>query len=166
MLSQWFSTCLPSLLELQHRGCTPTTCHLSGLGYSFSEPAPPALGAWSGGAAAQVALGLKWRTGEPGRAGWALTWVPAIPDQFITDTWRLNELGAGNAQASARDLLNALNAITLSDGSTATVGTVHRSSHGAPALGASFAPYQSVQPVLHLATCRRRLQYRGGLSPS
>jgi hypothetical protein len=166
MLSDWFLTCLPSLLELQHIETIPTTCRLSTVGFRYVEAAPPAHGAWTGGQASSVALGLHWLTGQARPRSGPITFVPGVPDAFVTDNWRVNELAYGNMVASGRDLFSALNAIHAPDGSPTVVGTVQRSHAGAPLGSALFSPYVAVVPTAKLVTIRRRIPARGALRPS
>jgi hypothetical protein len=165
VLDDWFVTCLPSLYELQHEGVIATTCRLELRGFRWVAAAPPGHGAWVGGQADNVALGLHWLTGEVGKGLSPITFVPGVPDVFIANNYRLNELAYGNLRASSSDLYDALNALHSPDGTPTVVGTLHRVTAGTPMPTAQFAPYVGVVPTLKVATIRRRIPARGQIAP-
>lgn len=154
---------------ITHEGCILVTCRLSTFGsqhVTLDETAPPSHGAWTGGQAAQVALGLSWKIGGPGRGVNPTTRVPGVPDAFTTDHARLNDLGFGNASSAAVDFLNLINAEPSPAGGNCLLGTLHRQHDRLPTTVATFAPFVAVAPVRHLATCRRRIQSFSQLTPS
>src|SRR5690242_2427373 len=147
-----------------HGGSSATTCRLSIAGLTILADAPPNHGAWTGGQADNVALGLKWQTSERGRRGWALTYVPAVPDVFITNNWQLRQLAWGNLLDSGTHLLQSMNLLPDPSGATLRAGTVHVSSRGAPLTASAFAAYVGVVPTPKVVTIRRRIPSTGGLS--
>lgn len=165
-VSDWFIDALVSVLELQHLGVIPTTCRLAVRGLAYVTTAPPSHGAWTGGQADNVAVGLHWMTGEYGKGLSPITYVPGVPDAFVTDNWRVNELAIGNLLASGQDLYNALNGLRSPDDTPTVVGTVHRARAGAPLSVATFAPYVGVVPTAKVVTIRRRIPHSRQVSPS
>lgn len=161
----WFVTCLPSIYELQHDGTVASTCRCANRTLRVVSAAPPGHGAWTGGQADNVATGLHWLTGEAGALRGPITFIPGVPDVFISDNWRLSATAWGNLTASGRDLYNALNALPSPGGTPQVVGTVHRSNAGAPLPAAEFAPYIGVVPSAKVVTIRRRIPDRRSLSP-
>lgn len=165
VLAGWFTTCLPNVLNLVHKGVSATTCRCGSRTDNVVEVAPPNEGFWEGGQADQVATGLHWLTSEPGALRGPITFVPGVPNQFVDSNYRLSQLGAGELTGSGRELLNALNGITAPDGSSQAVGTVHVSAAGAPLPVATFAPYTGVIPTMKLVTIRRRIPNRRRVAP-
>lgn len=162
--AQWFITCLPNLLALMHRGSSATTCRLSIAGLTVLRAAPPNVGLYTGGQADNVALGLKWQTSERGRRGWALTYVPAVPDVFIANNWQLDQRAWGNLIDSGSHLFAAMSALPDPSGAPLAPGTVHVSHGGAPLATAVFSRFVGVSPTPKVVTIRRRIPSSGGLS--
>lgn len=165
-IADWLLFGLPPMLELMHTDVVPTTCQLALPGNTLVEAAPPARGAWSGGQPDNCALGLCFHTGDLGRGANHITFVPGVPSVFISDHYRLNELGWGNAIASSRELLAGLNAIRAPDGLPAVAGTLRRQAAGAPLTHAQFSPFFSVSPTPKLVTIRRRIPRTRAISSS
>jgi hypothetical protein len=161
----FFSTCIPSLLELQHNAVMPTTCRLAENGVTVVLGAPPAVGAWEGGEANNCAGGLRWAFQGRGRRSWSMTYVPGLPSVFVADGYRINELGFGNMKASGTDFLNAMNLLSGGSGSTLVLGTLQRVLNEAPLGASAFAPYDSCSPISKVVTIRRRIRARSSLSP-
>jgi hypothetical protein len=165
IISDYFSTCIQPLLSCMHQGASLTTCRASILGLSVLEVAPTNIGEWAGGQADNVASGWKWETAQRGRAGWALTYLPAVPDIFIKDNQELSPVGWGNLLASAEDFRNLMNQLTAGVGYQQTIGTVHRSLGGTPLGSSTFAPYVGVTPTAKVVTIRRRIRRASQVSP-
>lgn len=161
----WFVTCLPTLYGLQHDGTIAGTCRAALPGLAIVDGAPPGHGAWAGGQADNVALGIHWATGEGGARRGPITFVPGVPDLFITDNWMLSAIAFGNLIAAARDLYNALNALPAPDGTFQVVGTLHRQRAGAPLAASEFVPYVGAIPTPKVVTIRRRIPARRAVSP-
>lgn len=166
VLSDFFLFVLPNFLALQHEGITPTTCRIVGPGFAITESAPASHGAWTGGQALNVALGIHWLTGQRRPHAGPITYVPGVPDVFIHDNHQLSQLGFGNLQASARDMYDAFPSVRAPDGTPQVVGTLERSAAGVPLTTAQFAPYIGVSATPHVVTIRRRISRTSGLSPS
>lgn len=154
---------------ITHSGCILATCRLATFGsqhVTLDEVPAPSHGAWTGGQAAQVALGISWRIGGPGRGRNPTTRMPGVPDAFTTDHARLNDVGFGNVGDAAVTFLNAINAEPSPAGGTCLLGTLHRQHQRLPTTVSTFEPFVSVAPVRHLATCRRRIQSFSQVTPS
>jgi hypothetical protein len=164
--ADFFLSCLPELLAVMHTGASATTCHLETRTLKIVRDAPPNAGLYAGGQADNCALGLKWLTGAAGRGGWALTYIPAVPDRFVANNWQLNQTAWGNLLDTGSHLYNALNAILSPDGTPEVVGTLNRVASGVVLPVASFAPFVGVVPTPKLVTIRRRIPDRGGVSPA
>lgn len=165
VLAGWFNTCLPPLYECMHEGVIATTCQLGLRGFVWAAAAPPGHGAWVGGQADNVALGFHWITGEVGKGKQPITYIPGVPDVFIANNWKVNELAIGNLRASGTDLYHNMQALPAPDGSTLVPGVLHRVVGGAPMPTAQFAPYVGVVPTTKVVTIRRRIPKTGQIQP-
>jgi hypothetical protein len=159
---------LEHVLQLMHSGATCTACRVSSFGLQpltlVRSPGPNA-GAWTGGQAAQVALGIHWLTGERGHRGMSITHLPAFPDAFTDDHASINQLAWGNVLASATDILADVAAIPGEAGGNCALGTVERSASGAPLASSRFVAFVGANPVSRVATIRRRISPNGRVSP-
>jgi hypothetical protein len=156
-LVDWFTSGLPQLLGLQHSGVIPTTCLLRVGGLALVEAAPPSHGAWTGGQADNVALGIAFKTNDRGKGATHINYVPGVPDVFISANYQISQVGWGNLQANARDLLAALNTIRSPLGLACVAGTLRRARGGLPLGHASFSPFAGVVATPQVVTIRRRI---------
>ena len=118
---------------------------------------PPAHGAFGGSLAQNTAAGISWRTGEPGRRGWTITYLPGCPQDFLEEGWQLSAEGYNNILDTAVNFQLSLSTLPSYPPNTLVLGTVHRSRHGAPLPASVFAPFVDWFPVSKIVTIRRRI---------
>jgi hypothetical protein len=126
---------------------------------------PPAHGAFPSEEACNVASGIIWGTGERGRSGWAITYLPSCPHDFVDTGWQLSAEGYNNILDSAVNFKLQLESLPLFPPQTLVLGTLHRSRAGAPLHTARFAPFLYVRPARKVTTIRRRIPSGRSVSP-
>ena len=157
LLNEYTLYALPNLLNGISAGTSPTTCRLQVSGNVVTVKNPPAHGAWSGQQALNCAGGLIWRTGDGGRRGWAISYLPGLPDGFVDGSWQLSASGYANLLDAGVNFKLQLESLPSYPDQTLVLGTLHRSRAGVPLPHSIFSPYLSVEPALKVVTIRRRI---------
>jgi hypothetical protein len=157
LLTEYGLYALPNLLSSQAAALSPTTCRLAVGGLSVVQKAPPASGAFSVSEPTNTASGIIWRTGDPGRRGWSITYLPGCPHDFVEGGWQLSAEGWGNILASAIGFRSQLESLPSYPPQTLVLGTLLRQSGGAPRAAAVFRPFVDVAPAPKVVTIRRRV---------
>lgn len=165
LLSDYTLFALPNLLSSCTDTLSPTTCRLTIEGLVEQEKNPPAHGAFSSSEPCNTASGITWRTGEGGRRGWALTYLPGCPHDFVESGWQLSAEGWGNILDSAVNFWLQMRTLPSFPPDTVVLGTLHRARSGVPLSAGLFAPFVSVAPAPRVVTIRRRLPKRRAVLP-
>jgi hypothetical protein len=168
VLNNWIIFVGAAVGGSMHSGAQLTTCRL----FSLRTSGPRALatfptnrGAWEGGQANHVAVGLYVRTTAYGRGSGSRVRLPACPDAFIDNNREVSATARGRLLAIANGLANFQNAPIGGVLTPTVLGTIQRQASGRPLSSATFAPATSVEACRRVETLRRRLPERGQLSP-
>lgn len=165
LLTDYTLYALPNLLDSMSDVVSPTTCRLSVSGLTEVQHNPPAHGAFGGGAPASTASGIIWTTGDAGRKGWAITYLPGTPTDFYEGQWQLSAEGYRNVLDSATNFKLQLETLPLYPPDTLVLGSLLRARNGAPRPSAVFRPFVNWRPSPKLVTIRRRIPPRQSVLP-
>lgn len=165
LLSEYTLFALPELLTSMGSNVSPTTCRLSAGGLTVVQHNPPAHGSFGGIAPCNTATGLIWTTGDPGRRGWSITYLPGTPQDFYEGGWQLSAEGYNNALDSAVNFRLQLQSLGSYPPDTLVLGTLLRERDGAPLPASVFRPFISVRPSPKIVTIRRRIPPRQSVLP-
>lgn len=157
LLQEYTLFALPNLLSSMSSELSPTTCRLSISGMTVDQHNPPAHGAFSISEATNTAAGIIWRTGDPGRRGWSITYLPGCPHDFVELGWQLSAEGYNNILDSAVNFKQQLEGLPSYPPQTLVLGTLLRSQNGAPRPNSVFRPFVSAAPADKVVTIRRRI---------
>lgn len=144
-------------------GTSVLTCRLRSTGietWDIVEGCSPNHGAWTGNQANMVASVCHWLTGETGRGRQAVTWIPGFPDNFTDDHLHANDTCMHTVRFQANTFLAAIAAMSAGTILQCSLGTVHRSRHGAPLHVATFSPFVDVTASRVIGRCGRRMRVR------
>jgi hypothetical protein len=165
LLQEYTLFALPNLLNTQAANVNPSTCRLSVGGLTVSQKNPPASGAFSVADAANTAAGITWYTGDAGRKGWAITYLPCCPHDFVDDTYILSAEGWGNIDDAATNFKTQLESLPSYPPKTLVMGTLWRERAGAPRAASVFRPFVFWAPTPKVVTIRRRIPSGSRVSP-
>jgi len=146
--------------QLSTFSTTVRTCRLRTFGietWDIIEAPAFNSGAFTGSQANHVATCIHWLTGESGKRGPSLMRIPGFPDVFTNDHLSLTAGAIGTVYTEATTFINQVDAITFGDILGVSVGTLHRSRHGAPLAVAQFTPYVGGRADPFIARVSRRL---------
>lgn len=153
------------LVQKMHAGATFSTCRcaagssIAAVAFSFSA------GVWTGGQAEGITLCLHWITAQPAKTVGAVTHLPAVPDAFIVDNYRVSQTGWGNLDDLGSDLLSDLSNHNTEDGGKYVPVCLKRRTRSGPLAAAIPVPIVGVRPSPTVSTMRRRMPRRGVISP-
>lgn len=139
------------------------TCRLRTFGsvvYDLEDALVFNSGAWTGSQVNSVASGIRWVTGEPGRRGWSVMFVPGFPDVFTTDHLTMTAGAMGEVFTAANRFISDSDAYFFGGITGVSVGTVHRQRFGRPLPFATFVPYVRAEPMRPVARQGKRLYVR------
>lgn len=157
LLSEYTLYALPNLLASMCDTCSPTTCRLSVGGNTVVQHNPPAHGAFSSEEACNTAGGIIWYTGDRGRRGWTITYLPSCPHDFVALGWQLSAEGYNNLLDSATNFYLQMQTLPSYPHQTLVQGTLLRKRGGAPLGAAVFRPILYWRPATKVVTIRRRI---------
>jgi hypothetical protein len=107
------------------------------------------------------ALCVVWQTGERGREGVALTYMPGFPGVFTDDSVFVNRTGAGTIKTQADNFAVQVNEHTAPVGHQLTLGVLHRARAGVPLVPGEFTPFQAVKSAQRISHRDGRLRSAG-----
>jgi hypothetical protein len=127
-------------------------------------PAPNA-GALDGSTALNACAIITWHTGERRIGSRARTYLPLSRSHLAANKQQLREVGFAEISALGIRMIADVTNIRAPGGGVCTLGTLHRSSAGAPLGSSVFAPFFGAVASRDVGTLDRRIRARGRPSP-